>query len=88
MVRLTYKRFVVRMIAGNGGVLLDGKSVRKIQREIVRWGYHYNQGMHALSAIKYQLEHGRIDYELIRSVVMVGATVLMRIGDQLYEVKP
>ncbi len=48
MVRLTYKRFVVRMIAddagnaGYGGVLLDGKSVRKIQREIVRWGYHYN----------------------------------------------
>lgn len=86
MVRLTYKRFVVRMIAddagnaGNGGVLLDGKSVRKIQREIVRWGYHYNQGMRALNAIKCQLEHGRIDYEWIRSVVIDGAAVLMRIG--------
>ena len=85
--RSQYLRFVVRMIAddagnaGKGGVLLDGRSVRKIQREIVRWGYHYNQGMHALNAIKYQLEHGRCDYEWIGGKLDETALLLSEVED-------
>ena len=85
--RSQYLRFVVRMIAddagnsGKGGVLLDGRSVRKIQREIVRWGYHYNQGMHALNAIKYQLEHGRCDYEWIGGKLDETALLLTEVED-------
>lgn len=85
--RSQYLRFVVRMIAddagnaGKGGVLLDGKSVRKIQREIVRWGYHYNQGMHALNAIKYQLEHGRCDYEWIGGKLDETVLLLTEVED-------
>lgn len=85
--RSQYLRFVVRMIADDtdnahkGGVLLDGKSIRRIQREIVRWGYHYNQGMHALNAIKYQLEHGRIDYEWIDGKLDETALLLTEVED-------
>ena len=48
--RSEYLRYVVRMVADDpenakrGGVLLDGLSMRKLSRELVKWGHHYNQG--------------------------------------------
>lgn len=69
--RSEYLRYVVRMVAGDagsperGGVLLDGRSMRRISRELVKWGHHYNQGVHALNSIKFALDHGRRDMEWI-----------------------
>ena len=82
LTRSQYMRFVIRMIADDeanearGGVLLEGKSVRRISRELVRWGYHYNQGMHALNAIKFALDHGRYDYEWISMKLDESAILL------------
>ena len=39
--------------------------MRKISRELVKWGHHYNQGMHALNSIKFALDHGRMDADWI-----------------------
>lgn len=69
--RSEYLRYVVRMVADDarnaerGGVLLDGRSMRKMSRELVKWGHHYNQGMHALNSIKFALDHGRMDADWI-----------------------
>ena len=71
LTRSEYLRYVVRLVAddaGNakrGGVLLDGRSMRKLSRELVKWGHHYNQGMHALNSIKFALDHGRGDLEWV-----------------------
>ena len=67
LTRSEYLRYVARMVADDaanadrGGVLLDGRSMRKLSRELVKWGHHYNQGMHALNSIKFALDHGRGD---------------------------
>lgn len=69
LTRSEYLRYVVRMVADDpenakrGGVLLDGLSMRKLSRELVKWGHHYNQGVHALNSIKFALDHGRGDLE-------------------------
>lgn len=34
-------------------VVLDQKTFRKISKELTRWGYHYNQAVHAMNAINY-----------------------------------
>ena len=71
LTRSEYLRYVARMVADaaanadRGGVLLDRRSMRKLSRELVKWGHHYNQGMHALNSIKFALEHGRGDLEWI-----------------------
>ena len=52
LTRSEYLRYVARMVADDaenakrGGVLLDGLSMRRLSRELVRWGHHYNQGVH------------------------------------------
>ena len=57
LTRSEYLRYVARMVADDaanaqrGGVLLDGRSMRRLSRELVKWGHHYNQGMHALNSI-------------------------------------
>ncbi|MFR1637979.1 MAG: DNA-binding protein [Eggerthellaceae bacterium] len=68
LTRSEYLRYVARMVADDaenakrGGVLLDGLSMRRLSRELVRWGHHYNQGVHALNSIKFA-HHGRGDLE-------------------------
>lgn len=63
LTRSEYLRYVARMVADDaenaerGGVLLDGLSMRRLSRELVRWGHHYNQGVHALNSIKFALDH-------------------------------
>ena len=71
LTRSEYLRYIARMVADDaanadrGGVLLDGRSMRKLSRELVKWGHHYNQGMHALNSIKFALDHGRMDADWI-----------------------
>ena len=42
-------------------VVLDKRSIRDISRELTRWGYHYNQAVHALNAIAYYLRANDMD---------------------------
>ena len=48
LTRSEYLRYVARMVADDaanaqrGGVLLDGRSMRRLSRELVKWGHHYN----------------------------------------------
>lgn len=90
--RSEYLRYIARMVANDaanancGGVLLDGRSMRKISRELVKWGHHYNQGMHALNSIKFALEHGRGDLEWVSGKLDECALLLSQVDEGRSEI--
>lgn len=92
LTRSEYLRCVVRMVAddaGNaerGGVLLDGRSMRRMSRELVKWGHHYNQGMHALNSIKFALDHGRGDLGWVAGKLDECALLLAQVDDGRVEI--
>ena len=56
----TYVRYLVRIPVsadsepeGTKVIVIDNKTVDAIRYELVRWGRHYNQGVHALNSIAY-----------------------------------
>ena len=56
----TYVRYLVRIPISTDPepdssrvVVIDNKTVSAIRYELVRWGRHYNQGVHALNSIAY-----------------------------------
>lgn len=68
-----YLRYLIRtplVLADDHGedvrcVILDKVSLRKISRELTRWGYHYNQAVHAMNSINYYVVHGKADSDLL-----------------------
>lgn len=92
LTRSEYLRYVARMVADDaanadrGVVLLDGRSMRKLSRELVKWGHHYNQGMHALNSIKFALEHGRGDLEWISGKLDECALLLAQVEEGRSEI--
>ena len=46
-------------------IVLDKKSIRDISRELTRWGYHYNQAVHAMNSINYYIAHGKSNSRLL-----------------------
>lgn len=44
-------------------VIIDRSSVPKLEREIRRWGHHYNQAVHALNRIAYYADRGSLKTE-------------------------
>lgn len=87
LTRSEYLRYVVRLVtddavnAQRGGVLLDGRSMRRFSRELVKWGHHYNQGMHALNSIKFALDHGRGDLEWVSGKLDECALLLTQVDE-------
>lgn len=56
----TYMRYLVRIPVsacpdprGSRVLVVDAKTLGALRYELVRWGRHYNQGVHALNAIAY-----------------------------------
>ena len=48
---------------------------------LVRWGHHYNQGVHALNSIKFALDHGRGDLEWVSSKLDECALLLAQVDE-------
>ncbi len=46
-------------------IVLDRKSLRKMSRELTRWGYHYNQAVHAMNSINYYVTHGKASSDIL-----------------------
>ena len=46
-------------------VIMDKVALRKISRELTRWGYHYNQAVHAMNSINYYCAHGTADSAIL-----------------------
>lgn len=64
MVRLaaTDPELAARATSEGGPIVLDTATCLRIARELRRWGYHYNQGVHALNSVAFHLRHGSRDY--------------------------
>ena len=46
-------------------IVLDRKSLRKMSRELTRWGYRYNQAVHAMNSINYYVAHGKASSDIL-----------------------
>lgn len=47
------------------GVVIDRKTMRQMSRELTRWGYHYNQAVHAMNSINYYVAHGKATSDIL-----------------------
>lgn len=48
-------------------IMVDRKAMLRMSRELTKWGYHYNQAVHAMNSINYYVARGTIDRDVIAS---------------------
>lgn len=48
-------------------IMVDRKALLRMSRELTKWGYHYNQAVHAMNSINYYVARGTIDRDVIAS---------------------
>lgn len=68
-----YLRYLIRIpLTTDGGatedascIVLDKMTMRKMSKELTRWGYHYNQAVHALNSINYYITNGKVKEDLL-----------------------
>ncbi|WP_165249022.1 plasmid mobilization protein [Adlercreutzia sp. ZJ141] len=68
-----YLRYLIRIPIVTEGeqadvvpcIVLDKKSLRRISKELTRWGYHYNQAVHAMNSINYYIAHGKATSDIL-----------------------
>lgn len=46
-------------------IVLDRWALRRMSRELTKWGYHYNQAVHATNSINYYFVHGKATTPLL-----------------------
>lgn len=58
-------------------IIVDRKAMLAMSRELTRWGYHYNQAVHAMNSINYYIARGTIDYEYFEGKIEeIGAELV------------
>lgn len=67
-----YLRYLVRIplsTEANAGdehrILVDRRALWVMSRELTKWGYHYNQAVHAMNLINFHARHGHVDRDLV-----------------------
>ena len=68
-----YLRYLIRIPVVTEGehaedvscLVLDRKSLARISKELPRWGYHYNQAVHAMNSINYYVAHGKASSDIL-----------------------
>ena len=67
-----YLRYLVRIplsTEANAGdehrILVDRRALWAMSRELTKWGYHYNQAVHALNSINYYITNGKVKEDLL-----------------------
>ena len=76
MSKSQYLRYLIRVpieVKETGGeaVVIDTVSVDSLRRELRKWGYHYNQGIHALNALALASRHKGIDPDYFEQQIAV-----------------
>ena len=71
-----YLRYLVRIplaTEANAGdehrILVDRRALWAMSRKLTKWGYHYNQAVHAMNLINFHARHGRVDRDLVAESV-------------------
>ena len=72
LTRSQYLRLLVRIpvsteanAADEHRILFDRKALWAMSRELRKWGYHYNQAVHALNSVNCYVQRGRFDGDLL-----------------------
>lgn len=67
-----YLRYLVRIplsTDANAGdehrILVDRRALWSMSRELTKWGYHYNQAVHAMNSINYYVAHGKATSDIL-----------------------
>ena len=67
-----YLRYLVRIplsteanVGDEHRILVDRRGLWAMLRELTKWGYHYNQAVHAMNLINFHARHGRVDRDLV-----------------------
>ena len=69
-----YLRYLIRLAPEPGreyrAVTIERGQLHAMRYELVRWGRHYNQAVHALNSIEYRMEHGQLDNAGCRQLLL------------------
>lgn len=86
--RSEYMRLLVRIpvsTEANAGeehrILFDRKALWAMSRELRKWGYHYNQAVHALNTVKYFVERGRAGSDVLEGKGPLIAEELAQVSE-------
>ena len=66
-----YIRYLIRIPVdakegdGTRCVVLDTDALGSMSRELTKWGYHYNQAVHAMNSINYYVAHGKATSDIL-----------------------
>ena len=81
--RTRYFEYLIRMpLASKGArppfecIVLDNETFAALKKELIRWGYHYNQAVRSLNAIALYLRQGQDDTEWFREMIAKAADEL------------
>ncbi len=44
-------------------IVVDTDTLEDLSSELTKWGYHYNQAVHAMNTVALFIRRGRVDYE-------------------------
>lgn len=65
-----YMRYLIRIpvdVKQSGDapncVVVKTNALEDVEAELTKWGYHYNQAVHAMNTIALFIRRGRVDYE-------------------------
>ena len=74
--RTEYFRYLLRFPLAAKGVkppceciVLDTSTFESMRKELVRWGYHYNQAVRSLNAIALYIRKGSLDDEWLKDTL-------------------
>lgn len=74
--------------AGSRVVVIDAKTMGRINRELIRWGRHYNQAVRALNTIAMFVRNkGGIDPQVAKEQLTKAATELELVQGSVEEIK-
>ena len=79
---------LVAIDAGSRVVVIDAKTMGRINRELIRWGRHYNQAVRALNTIAMFVRNkGGIDPQVAKEQLTKAASELELVRGSVEEIK-
>ena len=79
---------LVAIDAGSRVVVIDAKTMGRINRELIRWGRHYNQAVRALNTIAMFVRNkGAVDPQLAKEQLGKATTELELVQGSVEEIK-
>lgn len=86
--RTEYFRYLLRFpLAAKGAkppcdcIVLDAETFEGLRKELVRWGYHYNQAVRSLNSIALFIKNGTLDEDWLEETLSKISETLDEVND-------